>query len=91
MPELTDNPIQHRFEMVVDGSVAFVTYADRGDRIALNHTEVPEALSGRGIGSQLARAALEEVRARGLKIVPVCEFIASYIQRHPEYRDMVAV
>ena len=90
MPDLTDNTALHRFEMAVDGTVAFVTYTDQGDRIVLNHTEVPEALSGRGIGSNLARAALQEVRSRGLKVVPACEFIASYIQRHPEYRDMVA-
>ena len=61
-----------------------------GGRIALLHTEVPEALSGQGVGSKLVRGVLDALRAEGAKVVPRCEFVAAYVERHPEYRDMVA-
>jgi hypothetical protein len=77
--------------MTSGGAVAFVEYERTGGgRIALLHTEVPEALSGQGIGSKLARGVLDALRAEGAKIVPRCEFVAAYVARHPEYRDMVA-
>jgi len=90
MAELTDNPARHRYEMLVDGQTAFVTYELRGDRIALLHTEVPEALSGRGVASTLARLALEDVRRRGLSVIPECAFVGRFIERHPEFGDLVA-
>ena len=90
MPEITDNAAASRYELDVDGTAAFVEYARAGDAIVLVHTEVPEALAGQGVGSRLAKAVLERVRAHGGKVVPRCEFIASYIERHPEYRDLVA-
>lgn len=89
MPELTDNAALNRFEMVVDGVTAFVTYARHGDRLTLVHTEVPQALGGRGIGSSLATAVLEDVRHRGLHVVPQCEFMAAFIKRHPGFADLV--
>ena len=61
-----------------------------GGRIALLHTEVPDALSGQGIGPKLVRGTLDAVRAEGLKVVPRCEFVAAYVARHPEYRDLLA-
>lgn len=54
------------------------------------HTEVPEALEGRGIAGRIVRFALDDVRARGLKAVPRCPYVAGYISRHPEYQDLVA-
>ncbi len=91
MPEVKDNQAASRFEMASGGAVAFVEYERAGGgRIALLHTEVPEALSGQGIGSKLARGVLDALRAEGAKIVPRCEFVAAYVERHPEYRDMVA-
>ena len=90
MDDLTDNTASGRFEMAVDGTVAFVEYERRSDALVLIHTEVPEALGGRGIGSRLAKAVLERARAEGDKVVPRCEFIASYIERYPEYRALVA-
>jgi predicted GNAT family acetyltransferase len=89
MTELTDNAARRRYEMVVDGVTAYVTYARHGDRLTLVHTEVPEALGGRGVGSALATAVLENVRSRGLRIVPECEFIAAFIKRHPVFADLV--
>jgi hypothetical protein len=91
MPEVKDNQAASRFEMASGGAVAFVEYERAGGgRIALLHTEVPEALSGQGVGSKLVRGVLDAVRAEGLKVVPRCEFVAAYVERHPEYRDMVA-
>ncbi len=91
MSEVKDNPAMNRFEMVNGGAVAFVEYErSGGDRVALLHTEVPEALSGRGVGSKLVRGVLEALRAEGAKVVPRCEFVAAYIGRHPEYRDLLA-
>jgi predicted GNAT family acetyltransferase len=89
MTEVTDNAALRRYEMVVDGVTAFVTYARHGDRLTLVHTEVPQALGGRGIGSSLATAVLTDVRSRGLRVMPACEFIAAFIKRHPEFADLV--
>jgi predicted GNAT family acetyltransferase len=88
--EVRDNPATSRFEMTSGDSTAFVEYRRAGDRIVLVHTEVPEAMSGKGVGSTLVRGTLDALRAEGLKIVPHCEFVAAYIGRHPEYRDLLA-
>ncbi len=85
-----DNPGRHRFEFAADGSTAFVEYAEADGNLVLTHTEVPEALGGRGIGSKLARGVLDEVRRSGRKIVAECPFIASFIERHDEYQDLLA-
>ena len=91
MSEVKDNAAASRFEMASGGAVAFVEYERTSDgRMALVHTEVPEALSGQGVGSKLVRGALDAVRAEGLTVVPRCEFVAAYIERHPEYRDLLA-
>ncbi len=90
MPQVKDNPALGRFEMGSGDGTAFVEYRRAGDRIALLHTEVPEALSGQGVGSKLVRAVLDRIRAEGLKVVPRCEFVAAYVDRHPEYRDLLA-
>lgn len=90
MADLTDNTAQHRYELEVDGHVAFVSYARSGERLKLIHTEVPRALAGRGVGSRLARLVLEEARHRGVRVVPECPFMASFIERHQEFADLLA-
>ena len=91
MSEVKDNPAMGRFEMTSGCAVAFVEYERAGDdRIALLHTEVPEALSGQGVGSKLVRGVLDALRAEGAKVVPRCEFVAAFVERHPEYRDLLA-
>jgi uncharacterized protein len=87
--EVKDNPALSRFEMASGDAVAFVEYTRAGDRIVLTHTEVPQALSGQGVGSKLVRGTLDAVRAEGLKVVPRCGFVAAYVERHPEYRDLL--
>ena len=83
------NPEAQRFEATVDGQRAFAAYRLHSGTIVFTHTEVPLALKRRGIGSALARAALEYARGEGLDVVPVCPFIASYIRRHPQYQPLV--
>jgi len=90
MAEVADNPALSRYEMAVDGKVAVVEYRRLGDVLALTHTEVPQALSGRGVGTALVLATLDRVRAAGLKVRPLCPFITAVIRRHPEYGDLVA-
>jgi uncharacterized protein len=91
MSEVKDNPAMGRFEIAGGGAVAFVEYErSGGGRIALLHTEVPEALSGQGVGSKLVRGVLDALRAEGARVVPRCEFVAAFVERHPEYRDLLA-
>lgn len=89
--QTTDNPEQQRYEARVDGELAgFAQYQLRGDRVVFTHTEVDDAFEGQGVGSALARGALDDVRARGLSAVPRCEFIRGWIDKHPDYADLVA-
>ncbi len=89
MAEITDNTARSRFELDVNGTAAFVEYVREPNRTILVHTEVPEALSGQGVGSRLAKGVLDRLRAEGTKVVPRCEFLAAYIERHPAYADLV--
>jgi uncharacterized protein len=84
-----DNEVKHRYEVQLDGALALLAYERRGGRIVMTHTEVPDALEGRGVGSALARTALDDARARGLTVVPLCPFVSAYIKRHREYLDIV--
>jgi len=86
--EVVDAPDHRRYEARVDGELAGVAeYSDRRDQRIFLHTTV--TLEGRGVGGALARAALDDVRARGLRAVPKCPFIAAWIRRHPDYEDLV--
>ncbi|MDB5945094.1 MAG: GCN5-related N-acetyltransferase [Ramlibacter sp.] len=89
--KFADNAAQSRFELRLGGRVAaFADYEVDGDSVRIVHTEVAPENEGSGLGSRLAKAALDEIRERGKRVVPVCPFIASYIERHPEYADLVA-
>ena len=88
--QVTNNADEHRYELVVDGDPAIAVYEKRGDTIVFTHTEVPAKLEGRGIGSRLIQGALDDVRARGERIVAQCSFVAAYLDRHPDQRDLVA-
>jgi hypothetical protein len=84
-----NNESASRFEVEMEGHLAELQYMRRGNRLILVHTGVPADLAGRGIGSLLVRTGLEFARAEGLKVVPICPFVQSYIERHPEYQDLV--
>lgn len=85
------NAEQHRFEAWLGDDLAGIAEFDPGPgAVTFTHTKVYDAFEGRGIGSQLAREALDEVRARGELVVPRCPFIRSFIEEHPEYQDLLA-
>jgi predicted GNAT family acetyltransferase len=90
MATFRDNPSAHRFELETEQGTAIVTYRLAGDVITLDHTEVPKAMEGRGVGSQLARGVFDDIRARGLKAKALCPFLRTWLERHPEYADLAA-
>jgi predicted GNAT family acetyltransferase len=88
---VTDRPEDLRYEVDVDGEVAgFINYRRADGVVEMVHTDVDPKWEGQGVGSALVQGALDDVRARGLKVRPFCPFVAAYIRRHPEYRDIVA-
>lgn len=90
MEIVRDNKAEHEFELVVDGHRAVAAYQLEDDTIVFTHTIVPKAIEGRGVASRLIRGALDQVRDRGLKVVPQCPFVAAYIKRHPGTQDLLA-
>jgi predicted GNAT family acetyltransferase len=88
---IVDNPLANRYEAWLEGRVVGVSeYELRDDRIVFVHTEVDPSVEGLGIGSRLARGALDDVRRRDLKLTAECPFIASWLKRHRDYADLVA-
>jgi uncharacterized protein len=87
-----ENPERNRYEALVESGVVagFSEYQKRDGRLVFTHTEVDDAFEGQGVGSALARGALDDARAQGLVVEPLCPFIKAYIDRHPEYQDLVA-
>lgn len=90
MSEVTDSKDRSRYELLLDGHTAFAAYRIDGDVVIFTHTIVPPELQGQGVASHLIKAALDDVRAQGRKLVPQCEFVAAYIDKHPEEADLVA-
>lgn len=89
---LVNNTALHRprFELHVDGEIAYLEYAPLGDtKLALIHTEVPKALEGKGVASKLIHDVLERAKAGGKKIIPYCPFVQAYLKRHHEYQSIV--
>ena len=88
--EIADNPAMDRYEMRVDGAPAGnLLYQLRPGVLALNHTGVFDRFEGEGLGSRLIAFALDDARQRGLAVLPFCPFVKDYIQRHPQYADLV--
>ena len=85
-----DNPARNRFEMDTEAGLAFATYRREGGVLTVLHSEVPRAVNGRGLGSALVRGLLDHARADGLKVRPLCGFVARYMAEHPEYSDLRA-
>lgn len=88
--QVQDNKVRSRFELTIQGATAVAQYKLDGHVLHLTHTVVPLDVEGKGVGSHLVRGALEEARRRGLKVDPVCPFVRAYIERHPEYSDLLA-
>lgn len=87
--EIRDNAAGHRFELEVEGGVAFVTYQAIAGGLMLRHTETPVELRGRGIGGRLARGVLETIRARRQKIRVACDFLQDFMRKNPEFDDLL--
>ena len=86
MTTIRENPAEERWELLVDGELAvFSTYHDHDNRRTFVHTETQDGFEGKGLASQLVRAELEDARARGLEINPVCPFVRGWLDRHPEF------
>jgi len=88
--EIVHNHDLQRFELRVDGGLAFADYTRIGDVITFTHVFVPGALRGAGLGSRLAEAALEYARASDLTVIAKCPFVAAWIRRHPDYQPLLA-
>lgn len=88
--EVVHNPEKKRFEIQIGDQISMVKYVMGSKEIIFTHTEVPEAFEGRGIAGKMAKAAIEYAKEHGLRIRPMCPYIAEYIKRHPEYHSITA-
>ena len=84
-----DNKALSRFELDVEGGLAFANYRLTPSAVIITHTETPGALRGRGIASDLVQGALQLIRADGLKVVAGCSFVVDYLHKHPEFADLM--
>jgi uncharacterized protein len=89
MAFVRDNKTQSRFELDVEGGVAFANYRTTPSAVIITHTETPRELRGRGIASELIEGALALIRSDGRKVIGACGFVVDYLRKHPEYADMV--
>ena len=91
-PRIQDNPELNRYEVYVGSVLAgFTDYHSQPGLVTLKYTEVDPAFEGRGIGSRLVAGVLDDIRARGAAVLPICPFVRTYLQRHPEYADLVTL
>ena len=89
MSDIVNDIAKHRYELAVDGHIAATYYEIAGPVITFVHTEVPPELGGKGVGSRLIKGALDQVRSEGLKVIAQCPFVKAYIDKHPEYVDLL--
>jgi predicted GNAT family acetyltransferase len=88
--KVVDNAARQRYELQLDGGVAFIDYIAAGNVRTLTHAEVPVSMRGGGIAGRLTSGALDLARSQGLQVVPRCPYVVTYIDRHPEYQGLVA-
>ncbi|WP_341721202.1 GNAT family N-acetyltransferase [Micromonospora sp. FIMYZ51] len=87
---IEDDPAKRRYEILVDDALAgFTAYLPRDGVLVFTHTEVDPGFQHKGVGSALIRGTLDQVRERGQRVVPRCPFMTAFIERHPEYADLV--
>ena len=89
MADVVNNEAHQRFELTVEGHLAATYYKLSDGVITFVHTDVPPELGGKGVGSQLIKGALDQVRADGLKVIAQCPFVKAYIEKHAEYADLL--
>jgi predicted GNAT family acetyltransferase len=89
-PRVVDNAAEHRYELWLgEERAGIIEYGTRPGVVELIHTEIDPAFEGRGLGTRLIAGALDDIRARGLGLIPTCPFVRAYLRRHPEARDLV--
>ena len=89
--DIRHNETESQFETTVDGHLALTAYdLEEPNRIVFTHTDVPEALSGRGIAGAIVKFGLDHAREQKLTVVPQCSYVAAYIKRNAEYQDLLA-
>jgi hypothetical protein len=89
-PVVSDNPAEQRYEAHLgDALVGFADYRRTSSAVVLTHTEVQPAFEGRGFASTITRYALDDIRARGESVVPACSYVRQWIERHPDYTDLL--
>jgi predicted GNAT family acetyltransferase len=89
--ELIVNKEAGRFEMHIDGHIAFIEYIlAKGDIMFLTHTEVPNALAGKGIGSKIVEKTLDYINDKGYTLAPLCPFVAKYLTKHTDWKSILA-
>ena len=86
---ITDNTNELRFETPVETGIAFISYRWEHGKLALMHTEVPEAAEGKGIAGELVKFAFEQAKQQQRKVLIFCPYISVYLKRHPEYNKLV--
>ena len=86
---ITHDAQTQRFETSVNGQIGYLNYQERGDTLVYDHTIVPPALGGLGVGSALVKHALDYAQNHDKKVVPQCSFVSAYINKHPEYQNLV--
>ena len=87
--EIVHNKAAKRFETSIDGHTGYISYKEHDDKLVYDHTIVPQELGGRGVGSALVKHALNYARDNDKKVVPQCSFVSSYIDKHPNYQDLL--
>lgn len=90
-PAVRDNPTRSRYELETEKGTAVAEYERRDAAIAFTHTHVPAAMRGHGLAERLIAAALADVRRQGLKLIPLCSYVADYLDRHAEDQDLIAI
>lgn len=88
--DVRNNEAEGRYELEAEGGLAMAYYRLQDGNLAFTHTEVPVAAEGKGLGKRLIAGALDDVRRRGLRIVPMCGFVRHYVETHPETQDLLA-
>jgi len=88
--EVRDNPARSRYELYVDDELAGIAdYRVQGDVVVMPHTHIDRDRRGNGLGAELVKGALDDIRASGRTVVPQCWYVAEFIDEHPEYRELL--
>ncbi len=87
--DISHNEAFKRFETSIDDNTGYISYQEHGDTLVYDHTIVPQALGGKGVGSALVKHALDYAREHNKKVDPQCSFVSAYINKHADYQDLV--